>query len=170
MTLQVRASSTVRLTALMRKALTDAAKPGGVERRHPDPDVKPPWPHPPATLAALLRHELVEHSVDGSLGYWVERWVILEAGREALKPKPVKPPRDTTLYLAPKSGYTPDAARSVDYEVMTIVGSDGVPRLRRVAVPAVDPARLDSEWRRRADARWAKAQDPRVRARRARAA
>lgn len=108
----------MRLTTPMRDALKQARPPHGLRRVHVPGPGAPPWPAHPSTLAALLRHGLVEHDVDRDRrGYMRETWTTNDAGREALDP----PPRhrsDRPRYLQRDvwrgGDYTTDPNRRID--------------------------------------------------------
>lgn len=157
----------MKLTESMRDALRAASKPGGVQRRDTPGPGKPPWPFHHATLYALTNRELVEHDIDLTGTGWLHTWTITDAGREALKPREihkVQRPRYLAHDGRPEGthleriahpgredptdlGYTTRRARAVDD-----------------AGEVLDPP--DPEWKRRADRRHARDQDPRERARR----
>jgi hypothetical protein len=78
----------VRLSEQMTDALT-RAQHAPLRRVHRPGPGAPAWPAPPATLRALVRHELV---VMGAIrdrdGWPVDTWTITDAGRLALHPPP----------------------------------------------------------------------------------
>ena len=88
----------MKLTARMRETLQHAAKQD-LRRVHDDKPGKPPWPAPPATLYALVRHELLEHArVRNRKGWHVDLWTITDTGRQALIPRELVIP-DRPVYL-----------------------------------------------------------------------
>ena len=159
MTPNLRATSTgaPKLTARMRAALTDTARPGGVQRRHTGGPGKPPWPHHPASLAALLRHNLVDHEVDQDphTGVLVERWTIRDEGMTVLHPPPV-------IRQAPPN-YLMTGSHHTDFEVAVVTMRDGTRAMRRLPIEQMDPP--NPEWADRARRRHAKALDRKVAAR-----
>jgi hypothetical protein len=95
----LRLSGRVTLTAKSRETL-DTIRRQPARRIHEPGPGSPPWPHHPSTLAALLRHELVDHVVDRDRrGYWRETWTINDVGRTALEPVELTG-RDVPRFLA----------------------------------------------------------------------
>jgi hypothetical protein len=74
------------LTRAMRDALR-AARSQPLRRVHkPDVPGRPPWPAHPASLAALVRRELVIRGAEVSRkGFRMDVWTITDAGVEALE-------------------------------------------------------------------------------------
>jgi hypothetical protein len=77
-----------RLTALMTEALR-RARHAPLRRVHAPGPGRPPWPASPATLHALVRHELVAVAVTRNRDGWpVDTWTLTTAGRLVLDPPP----------------------------------------------------------------------------------
>lgn len=109
---------TIRLTVHMRDALVRATG-GPLKRVHDGSPGQPPWPAPAATLAALLRHELVDHTVmQIETGEIVETWEINDRGQEALEPPLPRHRADRARYLQREvwrgGDYTTDPAHRID--------------------------------------------------------
>jgi hypothetical protein len=78
----------MRLSAPMHDALTDASR-NPLRRTHDDSAGTPPWPAPAPTLAALIRHDLLECTeIRNRRGFKVTVWTITDLGHEALNPPP----------------------------------------------------------------------------------
>lgn len=135
-----------RLTEPMRTALQAAARQS-LRRVHTPGPGKPPWPAHASTLAALLRHELVDHGVDRDRrGYWRETWTITDQGRAALTP-PQRRVSSQPKYLQREvwrgGDTTTEPHRSIDYEIRDVVARDGRTVQRRVPIDVVDADLLD---------------------------
>lgn len=147
----------MKLTPAMREALTKAKRDDGLRRTHDGTPGKPAWPAPPATIAALIRHELVTHDqIRNRKAFLVDIWKITDTGREALEPS---------------AGVRRDTVRRL--HLRAIGGTrhfmgDGVWEDRRIPEP--EPMEPDGVWARRSAARHANAVNKRDRARRAKAA
>lgn len=142
------------LTPLMRAALQQALRSNGELRRvHDDREGSPPWPAHPASLAALVRHGLMEESERRSnKGHRMQLWQITDAGREALDP-PKKAQRDV---FRPMGGNTTSRV---------MVG--GVWQDISMPEPEKDDVRREDLHHRHAESaqqRWNDAQDARRRA------
>lgn len=75
------------LSPKMRDALT-AARRGPLRRTHTPGEGKPAWPAHPSTLAALVRHGLLDRSEGRNRhGYRLDLWTITDAGRAELEPR-----------------------------------------------------------------------------------
>jgi hypothetical protein len=86
----------MKLSVPMRDALIDASR-NPLRRTH---DTPADWPAHPATLAALVRHDLLEVSERRNRrGYLLTIWTLTDTGREALDPPPRYRP-DRPLFLA----------------------------------------------------------------------
>jgi hypothetical protein len=86
----------MRLTARMHDTLTTAAR-NPLRRTH---DTTADWPAHAATLAALVRHGLLDRSERRNRrGFKVDIWTITDPGREQLNPPPRYRP-DRPLFLA----------------------------------------------------------------------
>ena len=147
----------MKLTRPMRDALTAADNPQGLRRVHTTGPGKPPWPAHPTTLAALLKHDLVDHIVDrDKRGYWRETWQTNDAGRLALNPPPRKK-SDRPRYLQRDvwrgGDYTHESSRSIDYDQRP---------WGRQYLETLEPDPLHASHAR---ARHRAAQHPRIRAR-----
>lgn len=151
------------------------------------------WPHP-ATLTALIRHNLAEHAVGWNLNQTAvqESLQITDTGRQAIEPpvifRPYRPTfmgRGALRYKQLDNGrwavddetgssdYTTDPRQSIEHEIREKTTEDGRTIRFRVAVHVVDPDTLDSKWRQHAEGRHHKAtRDDRIRSliRRSRAA
>lgn len=109
----------MRLTVHMHTALQAAARPGGVRRVHqPDTPGRPPWPHPAATLHALVRNQLATKTIETSRkGVHVEVWTITQHGHTLLNPAPVvltQVPRFLSRPSRTTGDYTSNPGRSID--------------------------------------------------------
>jgi hypothetical protein len=159
------------ITANMHAVLTETRRrQEGLRRLFDDVPGKPPWPANPSTLAALVRHGLVERSENRTRrGALVIIWRITDAGREALQPPQIVKP-DKPLFLARGSvryrklpdnrwavdetgstgDYTSDPGRSID--------NDSHPTTDRISavevlVTPTDMAQYTREAREREHAR-----------------
>jgi hypothetical protein len=101
------------LTPAMRDALR-AARSQPLRRVHKPGPGRPPWPAPAASLAALVRRELVTRGAEVSRkGFRMDVWTITDAGVEALRPPHVVRQR-RSLYLAEGwPDYTSDIGRAM---------------------------------------------------------
>lgn len=79
---------------------------------------KPHWPAHPSTLAALVRLELMRRDQRvNRKGRRIDEWIVTDAGREVLKPKPVKVRRLGPLYVSRGwPDYTGDIGRAMPGE------------------------------------------------------
>ena len=141
----------MKLTPTMRNALHEASRRiEGLRRTFDDKPGRPTWPAAPSTLAALVRHGLLEsRELRNRKGYRIQAWFITDTGRRALEPVLVVK-RDTPLYLAPGGGYTTNPKRSID------VDSPPADAHLEVAVEAsgpVNPAWYENAERNRRRAR-----------------
>lgn len=109
----------MRLTANMRAALEQIRRQPARRVHNPGPG-SPPWPHPHQTLAALLRHELVDHEVGRNRdGHIYEQWQINDAGRETLDPPPIRYVEGRPNFLRRGRGTTHQPHKSIDYDEQT---------------------------------------------------
>lgn len=124
----------MKLTPRMRAALTDA-KHRPLRRVHAPGPGKPAWPAHPASLAALVRHGLLEQGeARDKHANKVTTWTLTDAGRRELEPRHVFIEERDTWMARTGSGsdWTKDPGRRMD----------DAPRMQQ-ASPA---------WRRRAEA------------------
>lgn len=141
----------MKLTANMRAALEATGRSEGLRRIHTGDKA---WPAHPATLAALLRHDLVDHIVDPDRhGNTRETWRINDNGRLALHPPP-RLVRDVPHLLNRRT-----ITRFMQYGVW-----------KEANVPEPEGMMPSGEWKRRAERRHARDRDRRERARMTRAA
>lgn len=74
---------------MMRATLEAAKQQGELRRTHADPEVKPPYPASPSTLAALVRHDYLERGERrNKKAQLMDVWTITDAGLLALDPPP----------------------------------------------------------------------------------
>jgi hypothetical protein len=134
----------MKLTPRMREALLDAAKHvEGLRRTHDEQAGKPSWPHPAATLHALVRHGLLEpRELRNRKGYRIQAWFITDTGRQALEPVVVVK-RDTPLYLARGGGCTSNPKRSID--------TDSPPDAIHLVVAVEASGPVNPAWRENAE-------------------
>lgn len=171
----------MKLTALMLAALQRAKAEDGLRRVHDTEHGRPPWPAPAATLAALVRHGLLDRcSRISRKGARVDEWTLTDQGRTALDPPPpqAREPRD--LYLAARPGrlryktLPPAAGKKAGRVTVDDSGpanadytNDPGRQLPGAGIVLPDP---DPSWTDHARERHADAQDRRRAARRARRA
>jgi hypothetical protein len=145
------------VTERMLEALS-AAENGPLRRVHDVEHGQAPWPTHPCSLAALVRQGLLERSSRISKkGHRIDEWHINDAGREALKPKPVVK-RDPVRSLRVPGGSTRVMQGGVWVDA-------GMPEPE-----PVDPDEVDAAWFGAGAERHAEARDRREAARRVRRA
>lgn len=142
------------LSAPMRQALVEARR-GPLRRLHDDQPGKPPWPAPPASLAALVSRGLLETGTMRSRKGWhIDTWTITDAGREAIAPPAARSRPDHPRFLARPTRSTPDyttnPSRAIDNlepvsdELLATYAADAEQRR------AGDPGRREEHLRREA--------------------
>jgi DNA-binding PadR family transcriptional regulator len=145
------------VTERMREALLEARK-GPLRRVHDGTEGKPPWPANPCSLAALVKHGLLDRSERKSKsGNRLDEWTITDEGRSALNP-PAVVKRDVVRSLRAPGGST--RMMQLGYWV----------EARTPEPEPVDPDEVDAAWFGAAARRHADAMDRREAARRVRRA
>ena len=93
------------MTPAMLEALRRSEN-GPLTRVHDDEKGKPPWPAPASSLAALVKHGMLERSSRiSSKGKRIDEWHATELGIEALK-APARVKRDAVRSLRVPGGST----------------------------------------------------------------
>lgn len=136
----------MKLSDRMREAL-EAASRNPLRRVHDNKPGRPAWPANPNTIAALVRHGLLEHDRRRNRkSFWFDEWTLSDKGREALEPSLPRARADRPLYLShpvpgKRGDYTQNKAKAID------------------DLETLDYRRVDGLWRRDAETARVGAQD-----------